>query len=296
MHALVSRSRRWAVRCLRSLTICLLLAAACTSPLPRASAAPTPTLYVPMLRTIPSAPQRWRPARADSWQWQFSTETGPIDLTVDADIYSLDMFDTPTATVQALHQAGRRVVCYISVGSWEDWRPDAADYPDEILGKAYVGWEGEVWVDIRRLDLLGPILSKRLDDCKAKGFDGVEPDNLDGYQTDTGFDLTPEDQLEFNRWIAAQAHARGLSIGLKNDPEQFEELVDHFDWVITEDCFDQGWCPQTQPFLDQGKAAVALEYRDTGMTLAELCPQATALGIFALLKARALDVSRQICE
>jgi hypothetical protein len=277
------------------LLLLLLLGAACATPDPAAQAAPTPTLYIPMLRTPATLPVHWQPTPADSWQWQFNTEAGPVDLTVAADIYTLDMFDTSAASVQALHKSGRRAVCYISVGSWEDWRPDAADYPPILLGNAYIGWEGERWVDIRRLDLLGPILGKRLDQCKAKGFDGVEPDNLDGYQTDTGFELTPADQIAVNRWFAAEAHARGLGIGLKNDPEQIDELVAHFDWAITEDCFDQGWCHATQPFLDAGKAVVALEYTDTGMTLAILCPQADALGIYALLKTRALDAQRQVC-
>ncbi len=69
--------------------------------------------------------------------------------------------------------------------------------------------------------LLAPLMRARLDLCQAKGFDAVEPDNIDGYQVDggTGFPLTAGDQLRYNRWIAAEAHCRGLSIGLKNDSD-----------------------------------------------------------------------------
>lgn len=253
------------------------------------------TIYLPFLSASSAGPPRWTPSRTDTWQWQFQTGAGGPDLTVDADVYSLDMVDTSKATVAALHSTGRRAICYVSVGSWENWRPDAADYPDEILGNPYSGWPGERWVDIRRIDLLGPILRKRLDLCKSKSFDGVEPDNLDGYQANTGFNLTAADQLAINRWIAAEAHVRGLGIGLKNDPDQIPALAADFDWAITEDCFDQGWCGLVQPFLDQGKAAVAIEYTDTGMTLDELCPQASQLGVFALIKRRSLDAMRLAC-
>jgi hypothetical protein len=67
------------------------------------------------------------------------------------------------------------------------------------------------------LDSLGPILFARLDLAVAKGCDGVEPDNVDGYANNTNFPLTVQDQLQFNIWLANEAHARGLSIGLKND-------------------------------------------------------------------------------
>ena len=38
-----------------------------------------------------------------------------------------------------------------------------------------------------------------------KGFAGVEADNVDGYTQDSGFDLTGDDQLRFNRMVAELA-------------------------------------------------------------------------------------------
>ena len=43
---------------------------------------------------------------------------------------------------------------------------------------------------------------ERLDLAAAKGCDAVDPDNVDGYANPTGFDLTGDDQLAFNRWLA----------------------------------------------------------------------------------------------
>lgn len=87
------------------------------------------------------------------------------------------------------------------------------------------GWEGERWLDVRRLAELEPLIGKRFDMCREKGFDAVEPDNMDGYRNKSGFPLTAEDQLKYNRLIAKLAHDRGLSVGLKNDLDQIPQLV-----------------------------------------------------------------------
>ena len=145
-----------------------------------------------------------------------------MDQSVDVDMYDIDLFDNDAAIVAALHAQSRRVVCYMNAGGWEDWRPDAGQFPDEVIGANLDDWEGERWLDIRRIDVLGPIIEARMDLCAAKGFDGIEPDNIDGFLNDTGFALTYEDQRLYNIWLANAAHNRGLSIGLKNDMEQIQ--------------------------------------------------------------------------
>jgi hypothetical protein len=59
-------------------------------------------------------------------------------------------------------------------------------------------------------------------------------------------------QKTYNIWLANEAHARGLSIGLKNDDEQIADLLPYFDWALTEDCFFQGWCASMTPFITAG--------------------------------------------
>lgn len=248
------------------------------------------TVYLPI---IVKGNSWWRPALNTSWQWQLS---GSLDQSVDAVMYDVDLFETDTSVVAALHTQGRKVVCYISVGSWENWRPDAGQFPAAVVGNDYEGWPGEKWLDIRRIDLLGPIMRQRLDMCRTKGFDAIEPDNIDGYTNDTGFPLSYSDQLAYNRWLANEAHARGLSIGLKNDGDQVADLLSYFDWALTEDCFDQGWCSQLTPFVAAGKAVFAAEYTDTGMTTGQFCPQANALNFNAILKHRELNTWRQTCR
>ena len=235
----------------------------------------------------------WRPTPGTTWQWQL--EELPLDTSVDVDAYDIDLFETDASVVADLHADGRFAICYISVGSWEQWRPDASVFPEAVMGDAYDGWEGERWLDIREIDALALVLLPRLDMCRDKGFDGVEPDNIDGYDNDTGFDLTYDDQLRFNRWLADEAHARGLSIGLKNDADQVDDLLGHFDWALTEDCFDQGWCGDVSAFVESGRAVFAAEYTDTGITLESICAAAGPLRIDAILKNRELDRFVEAC-
>lgn len=234
----------------------------------------------------------WIPPLDISWQWQL---TGEVDRSVDAQVFDLDLFETGAQLVSELHASGRRVICYISVGSWEDWRPDADQFPESVIGAAYSGWPGERWLDIRQIEALAPILMARFDQCAAKGFDGLEPDNIDGYTNATGFPIRAQDQLAFNRWLADQAHARGLSIGLKNDPDQVAELLPYFDWALTEDCFAEGWCVEFAPFVEAGKPVFAAEYTDNSISLPEICPQAAQLGFNLILKDRELDALRSSC-
>jgi hypothetical protein len=111
----------------------------------------------------PAATPSWVPSPSDTWQYQLQ---GTIDRTVDADVFDVDAFDVTKATVAALHAKGRHVVCYVDAGSWEPYRPDKDKYPKSVIGKAVEGWPGERWLDIRRLDILGPILDARIARCE----------------------------------------------------------------------------------------------------------------------------------
>ncbi len=230
----------------------------------------------------------WRPAPSSSWQWQLSS---PVDLSVDAKVFDIDLFDNDASVVAALHAAGRRAICYMSAGSWENWRPDAASFPDAVKGNSN-GWAGERWLDIRRLDVLGPLMEKRPDLCQQKGFDAIEPDNIDGYANTTGFPLTAEHQLAYNRFLASAAHARGLSIGLKNDLDQAQVLEPDFDWALVEQCFQYNECGLLKPFSEAGKAIFEVEYK---LDPNQFCTQSRTLGMMSMKKNLSLDALRTTC-
>jgi hypothetical protein len=207
-------------------------------------------------------------------------------------MYDIDLFDNSADVVSSLHARGTRVVCYISAGSYERGRPDAGSFPRAALGRPLEGWPGERWLDVRRLDLLGPIMKRRLDLCAKKGFDGVEADNVDGYTNRSGFPLTAASQLRYNRFLARAAHARGLSIGLKNDLDQVAALQPRFDWALNEQCFQYNECDRLTPFVRAGKAVFNVEYE---LDPSAFCPAAAQLGFMSMRKRLDLDAWRAPC-
>ena len=234
----------------------------------------------------------WRPTVGLTWQWQI--DNPDIDTSVDADVYDIDLY-VDQAIIDELHAKGRKIICYISVGSWENWRPDKDQFPPEVLGKDYDGWPGERWLDIRQIDKLAPIMLARLDLCKAKGFDAIEPDNMEIYTNKTGFPLTYEDQLRYALWLADEAHKRGLAIGVKNAPDQVKDLLPTFDFAVTEDAFYYDWAKDMKPFIDAGKPVFAAEYTDLPGDFAAFCEQSKILNFSTILKHRGLDSWVKYC-
>jgi hypothetical protein len=227
-------------------------------------------------------------ATTSPWQIQFQ---GRIDTSVRARFFDIDG-DEDARTIRALHRRGRKVACYINAGAWENFRTDKDAFPPEVLGNEYEGFPDERWLDIRRIDLLAPILRARIEACRAKGFDGVDPENLNGFENDTGFPLTATDQLRFNTWLANETHARGLSIGLKNDGPQAGTLAPYFDWVIVEECIEQRNCGEYAPFTRAGKPIFAIEYRKPTR---RRCAEARRRTISVLFKTPALRAPRRTC-
>ncbi|MET7621673.1 endo alpha-1,4 polygalactosaminidase [Streptomyces sp. NPDC005408] len=233
-------------------------------------------------------PGRWQPEPGLGWQWQLS---GKLDPTVDVPVYDIDGFDHPKSAVDDLHRRGRKVICYLSTGAWEDFRPDAAKFPKEVLGRGN-GWDGERWLDIRRTDVLEPLMAARIDMCRTKGFDAVEPDNMDAYANPTGFRITAADQLRYNRLIARLAHDRGLAVGLKNDLDQIPQLVGDFDFAVNEQCAEHDECAELTPFIEADKAVFHVEYE---LKTGEFCPGVRRLDLSSMLKKYELGVWRRPC-
>ncbi|WP_027347168.1 endo alpha-1,4 polygalactosaminidase [Hamadaea tsunoensis] len=249
-------------RSLRHLIAAVLLAAAgvlgAAHPASAAPAPPTPVTcagcYHPALRT--------------SWNWVLAAVPAAPYRAVS--LYDVDGFDNSAANVSALHAAGIKAVCYLSAGTYENWRSDAGQFPAAILGKSN-GWPGEKWLDVRDVQKAGSalrtIMDARLDMCRQKGFDMVELDNVDGYTNKTGFPLTAADQLYFNALLANDSHARGLSVLQKNDNEQIPQLVAYFDGALNEQCNQYSECTTAQnggygldQYVAAGKPVFQAEY------------------------------------
>ena len=235
----------------------------------------------------------WQPHASEKLTWQWDLSDSNVDTSFDVDVYDIDLFDTPQSKIDELHNAGRKVICYFSAGSWEDWRSDAGDFPESVKGNDLDGWAGEKWLDIRDITNLGSIMEARFDLAKTKKCDGVEPDNIDGYTNTTGFPLTANDQLTYNNWLVTQAHNRNLSIGLKNDIDQINDLVGAFDWALNEQCYQYDECDGYQAFITADKPVFGVEYN---LEPSAFCPQANASGYAWLKKHVNLDAWRYGCE
>jgi hypothetical protein len=241
-------------------------------------------LFVLVLTSL-SVAQQWTPKPLTTWNYQIG-ET-PTDLAIKVQAYDIDGFDNDAAQVQKIHAAGSKAICYIDVGTWENWRPDAGEFPNSVKGNKN-GWPGEKWLDIRQLNILGPIITARFQMCQQKGFDAIEADNVDGYTNSTGFPLTAQDQLTFNMYYAGIAHSFGLPIALKNDTDQVPQLVSTFDFMIDEQCFQYSECDTLQPFIQANKAVLEVEYK--GQT-AKFCPKANAQKLSTIKKSLALTAT-----
>jgi hypothetical protein len=204
----------------------------------------------------------WHPPLQTSWNWVISVvPTAPYR---NVSMYDIDGFNATAADVTSLHNAGKKVVCYISAGTYEDWRPDASQFPASILGSNVQGWQGERWLDVRNVQqansALAAIMNARLDMCKNKGFDAVEFDNVDGYTNSPGFPLTASDQAYYNVFLANGARSRGMSAVMKNDIDQISSLLPYFDMALNEECNANNECGAYSQFVQAGKPVFNAEY------------------------------------
>jgi endo-alpha-1,4-polygalactosaminidase (GH114 family) len=212
----------------------------------------------------------------------------PAVLDIDGEFNTADI-------VATLHARGQKVICYFDAGVYENYRTDAYKFPPSVIGNKDGNWAGSWWLDIRRLDVLGPIEQARMDMCVSKGFDAIEPDEIDGWENNTGFPLTYADQLNYNRHLFQWAHDRGIAILQKGDIIQTQDLVDpldpslplgYADATLNEECYRyheclNPWNPNTgqeqiglQAYTAENKAVWVAEYTTNATT--RMCADAPA--------------------
>lgn len=112
----------------------------------------------------------WQPRVGSSWQIQIY---GAItNLTVPADVFNIDLFDNTAENITQLHTFGRKVICYFSAGSYENFRIDAGVFEPTDYGKDLVGWPGEYWLNTNSANVR-KIMVARLNLAASKGCDGM---------------------------------------------------------------------------------------------------------------------------
>ena len=221
-------------------------------------------------------------AQDDPWQYQL---VGTVDPALDVRLFVGDLFNVKDAEIARLRAQGTILVAYLSAGTVENFRTDADRFPDAAIGRALEAYPDERWLDVRDPTVRAQ-MAVRLALARSRGFDGVFPTGLAAYRRDTGFDLTAEDQAAYTTWLAGEAHARGLRIGMSDDFTRIDELGPHFDFAIHYGCIARGDCAQLDPFRVQGKAVLDLE---TEGTRDEMCRRADEFQVNAILKHAGFD-------
>ncbi len=113
-------------------------------------------------------------------------------------------------------------------------RPDAAAFPDDALGEPLDGWDG------------------------ARGCDGVDPDNVDGYANPNGVGLNATEQLDHLKQAA--------------------DLVAWFDGALNQECAAYDECSVLSTFTGAGKAAFHVAYVDDFADAPALADAACGVG------------------
>jgi hypothetical protein len=226
----------------------------------------------------------WSPTSTDRFQIMLSTPPSSAQMKGAFSMMEFDGFEATAAQVNAVHELGKKAVCYIDVGTWENWRPDAKTFPKSLLGAPDAGWTGERWLDIRRQSVLLPLIAKRFAMCVAKGFDAVDPDNVDGVENKSGFALTWKQQYSYDRAIAALAHSDHLAVALKSFATGAQQLQPNFDFVVDEQCVKYNECGSFASFVANKKPVFDIEYTNN----LKFCSSLPA-GVFAIAKHLSLD-------
>jgi hypothetical protein len=150
--------------------------------------------------------------------------------------------------------AGRYNICYVNafqaqpdeLNWWKNTHPelllrgaDGAVIVDQDWNEALL----DVSTPAKRAEIAS-IVGTWIDGCAHRGFQAVEPDNLDSYERSDGR-LTPSDNASFARLLSRRAHAAGLAIAQKNTADL---LAQHksigFDFAVTEECGRYRECEQ----------------------------------------------------
>lgn len=234
------------------------------APTPASTPTPTPT-------ALPSTGAM--PTGKILWDWQIgASDESKIVAAPGLQLLDVDVFNTSAAKVAELKAKGIYMVCYINAGSWQPGYPDSGDYPAYLKIKQDPDWPEEYFLDVTDVfkpdSALAKILKNRLAICKQKGFDAVEPDNLQNDENAGGL-ITRQQQIDFNGWFADAAHAAGLKVLQKNGPDKIDlkttydgkSMLSKFDGILNEECQQYNECSPLAKYVAAGKLALNVEYK-----------------------------------
>lgn len=215
--------------------------------------------------------------------------------------------------VTEYHALRVHVICYVDVGTAEDWRLDVGNgnfdvldadleadalKPSDLLGNAN-GWPGERWLDTNpdgpAYAFLQHMMKARFELAKHAGCNSIEPDNLDVSENEhTGVVETVAQGVKYAEWVADTVHSLGMSVAQKNFEDQSLKLEPYFNFVIEEQCYQYRDCEDLRPYVTAGKAVFDVEYPKGTISAAD-CPSGHLVaGVAVMLKDLNVDPAPRI--
>ncbi|WP_328648772.1 endo alpha-1,4 polygalactosaminidase [Amycolatopsis sp. NBC_00348] len=177
--------------------------------------------------------------------------------------------------------AGLYNICYVN--AFQSQPGAEGEWGDLLLrdanGKVVVDedWD-EALLDLHTADKRTRVAAKVnawVDDCAARGYQAIEPDNYDSFTRSRGL-LSDSDAQAYIRLLSAHAHQKGLAIGQKNTSELAgQRQANGLDFAIAEECGQQKNCGEFTPAF--GDHVIVIEYTDAGLKTA--CSRWSSLSI-----------------
>lgn len=214
----------------------------------------------PTTPTTPTTPST--PTGTVTWEWILQN---PPATPPQVTYYDIDGFDVSAAYVAAAKARGDKVICYLSIGTAENFRPDYAQFAAiaGVLGNSYPGFSDERFLNVRNYTAFISIMDARLRMCRDKGFDYVEFDNMDTFGESAGvlgFSITQADMVAYVTELVNRTRGYGMQALQKNTPTLAATLQPIFGGIVMEGCVRENFCNSASVYVNAGKPALNAEY------------------------------------
>ena len=228
-----------------------------------------------------------------SFDWILDTDD-ISEIKTSSQIVDLDVLDTEKTTIEKLKKQWKVVIWYINVWAIENYRDDYKNFPKNVIWKTYSWWEDEKYLDVRKYEDFKKYILNRLDIAQEKGFDWIEPDNMDTYDnfSETWFKILQWDMKEYLTWLNIEVNKRWMFLIQKNAPELSLKMEKKFDAALLEWAFYNNFEDDFKNYIKNWKKVFNVEYTDNTTKkyfLENICPKSKKMWFISILKNRNLD-------
>ncbi|PIN74015.1 hypothetical protein COV20_02785 [Candidatus Woesearchaeota archaeon CG10_big_fil_rev_8_21_14_0_10_45_16] len=262
---------------------------------------------------LPPEVQAEEPSTLDDWHYQLqdATFSSVRELQTAYVIVDIDDIDLSAEQLGVLHQQGKTIFSYLSIGEAEDYREYWQDGwrvgSPSFIDAENPGWEGNFKVKYWDLGWQEIILAK-VEMIAEQGYDGVYLDIIDAYEyyEEQGRETAAQEMIDFVRKIreASQQINPSFLIVPQNAAElyTFEEYRQIIDGFGKEDTWfdddEEISDDSSLSFLDQavrdGKFVLAVDYPTIEKKICEFYKECNSHGFYCTVSDRDLDLSEPI--